>query len=240
MGTPFSVGCHVVLVDGTPLSPPGRIPSLLAKANGVAKFRDSLGEFAIAALTGKINPAEIEAEATLQIRRVQQAGVTVSHLDTHKHAHMFPAVLSPLLRAAKACGVSAIRNPFGPGDGLPLTRIATDPKLAKRLAQMTVLRSFAPGFRREVASHGLRTPDGALGVLVTGILDLDLFVEVASRIPEGTWEFVCHPGYNDSDLDAVHTRLRDSRGHELQVLTSPEARQALERRGVQLISFNEL
>jgi predicted glycoside hydrolase/deacetylase ChbG (UPF0249 family) len=105
---------------------------------------------------------------------------------------------------------------------------------------MSVLRSFAPSFRREVASHGLRTPDGALGVLVTGILDVGLFVEIASCIPEGTWEFVCHPGYNDSDLDGVRTRLRASREQELQVLTSAEARQALERRGVQLISFNEL
>jgi len=240
MGTPFSIGCHVVLVDGTPISRSASIPSLSTNANGSAKFRGSLGEFAIAALTGRIDPAEIEAEATLQIRRVQQAGVAVSHLDTHKHAHMFPAVLRPLLRAAKACGVRAIRNPFGPADGLPLARITADPKLAKRLAQMMVLRSFAPGFRREVASHGLRTPDGAFGVLVTGMLDTGLFVEIASCIPEGTWEFVCHPGYNDRDLDAVRTRLRDSREQELQVLTSPEASQALKSHGVQLISFNQL
>jgi predicted glycoside hydrolase/deacetylase ChbG (UPF0249 family) len=77
-------------------------------------------------------------------------------------------------------------------------------------------------------------------VQVTGILALDLFVEIASSLPEGTWEFVCHPGYNDSDLDGVRTRLRASRKQELEVLTSPEAKRALEKRGVQLISYNEL
>jgi predicted glycoside hydrolase/deacetylase ChbG (UPF0249 family) len=236
----FSVGCHIVLVDGTPLSQAGDIASLAQRVDGVAKFRDSLGEFAVAALTGKLNPSEIEAEAALQIRRVQQAGVAVSHIDTHKHTHMFPAVLRPLLRAAKACGISAVRNPFGPGDGLSVTRIASNFKLAQRFAQMGVLRTFAPSFRREVAAHGLRTTDGSLGVLVTGILDTGLFLEIASHIPEGTWEFVCHPGYNDSDLDSVRTRLRASREQELQVLTSPEARQALERNGVRLISYNEL
>ncbi len=239
-GARFSVGCHIVLVDGIPLSPPARISSLVEGGNGVARFRETLNEFATAAFTGKISPEEIRAEATLQIRRIRQAGVALAHLDTHKHVHMFPAVLRPLLRAAQECGIPAVRNPFGRGHCLPLTHLAADFKLAKRFAQMSVLRSFAPAFRREVARHGLRTTDGALGVLVTGMLDVDLFVEIVSNIPEGTWEFVCHPGYNDSDLDQIRTRLRASRQQELEVLTSPAARQALERRGVELISYNEL
>jgi predicted glycoside hydrolase/deacetylase ChbG (UPF0249 family) len=239
-GARFSVGCHVVLVDGVPLSPPERIPSLLERSNGVAKFRDTLNDFALAALTGKIREQEIEAEGIAQIERIQQAGILPSHVDSHKHAHMFPAVLRPLLRAAKVFGIRAVRNPFGRGLWLPLARVVSDFKLGKRLAQMSALRSFAPGFRREVARQGLRTTDGAFGVLETGMLDLELFVAIASNIPEGTWEFVCHPGYNDSDLDQVRTRLRASRQQELQVLTSPAAREALERRGVELITYSEL
>jgi predicted glycoside hydrolase/deacetylase ChbG (UPF0249 family) len=238
--TPFGIGCHIMLVDGVPLSPAAQITSLIEAGDGIARFRDSLSSFAIAALSGRINPDELEVEAAAQMRRVQQAGVRPSHFDTHKHAHVFPAVLRPLLRAANACGIPAVRNPFGPGDGVPLTRVATNFKLAKRSAQMTVLRSFAPSFRREVARQGLRTTDGAIGVQVTGILDLDLFVEIASSLPEGTWELVCHPGYNDTDLDGIRTRLRASRQQELEVLTSPEAKRVLEVRGVQLISYNEL
>jgi len=238
--TTFSIGCHIVLVDGVPLSTAAQIPSLLERGDRTVRFRDSLSSFAIAALTGRMKAAELEAEAAAQIRCIRQAGIMPSHFDTHKHAHMFPAVLRPLLRAAKSCGIAAVRNPFGPGDGLSLTRIATDPKLANRMLQMRVLRGFAAKFRSEVARHGLRTTDGALGVQVTGILDIGLFVEIASKLPEGTWEFVCHPGYNDSDLDGVRTRLRASREQELQVLTSSEAKRALEKRGVQLISYAEL
>jgi chitin disaccharide deacetylase len=240
VGAPFSVGCHIVLVDGVPLSPPAQVPSLLEGEDGSARFCENLSSFATAALTGSIHSNELETEATAQIRRIQQAGLKPSHFDTHKHAHMFPAILRPLLRAAKTCGITAVRNPFGPGDGLPLTRVAANLKLASRFAQMGVLRSFAPGFRREVAANGLRTPDGCFGVQVTGILDLRLFVEIASNLPEGTWEFVCHPGYNDTDLDGVRTRLRASREQELDVLTSPESKHALEKHGVHLISYNEL
>ncbi len=236
----FSVGCHVVLVDGEPLLPPKQIPSLLEHGNGAARFREQLTNFAIAAVAGSIDSRQIEAEAAAQMQRIQQSGIMLSHFDTHKHVHIFPAVLRPLLRAATTCGVAAVRNPFECALPLPLTKIARNAKLCKRFLQMTTLRSFASSFRREVAGSGLRTPDGALGVLVTGVLDLDLFVAIASTIPDGVWEFVCHPGYSDSELDKVHTRLRASRQEELQVLTSPEARQALERRGVQLISYHEL
>jgi len=239
-GARFSVGCHVVLVDGMPISPQERIPSLASGRSGVAQFRDTLNDFALAALAGKISEQEIEGETTAQIAHIQQAGVLPSHVDTHKHAHMFPAVLRPLLRAARACGIGAVRNPFGDNRSLPFGRMISDFKLSKRLAQMTVLRSFAPGFRREVARQGMRTTDGALGVLVTGILDVATFADIAANIPEGTWEFVCHPGYNDADLDQVRTRLRASRQQELDVLTSPDATEALERRGVELISYREL
>ncbi len=47
----------------------------------------------------------------------------------------------------------------------------------------------------------LRTTDGSLGVLATGVLDMKLFTAIIESIPEGTWEFVCHPGYNDAELD---------------------------------------
>ena len=89
-------------------------------------------------------------------------------------------------------------------------------------------------------AHGLRTTDGTFGVLVTGVLDLNLFLTIVDSIPQGTWEFVCHPGYNDSDLDQVRTRLRQSRAQELEVLTSVEAKQALERCGIELISYHQL
>ena len=78
-----------------------------------------------------------------------------------------------------------------------------------------------------MAREGFATPDGTLGIEVTGTLDETLFHAIAQNIPEGTWEFVCHPGYNDADLLASHTRLRASREIELHVLTLPAAREVL-------------
>ncbi len=237
-----SVGCHVVLLDGTPALQPENVQTLLQPSlpTSTPEFRIKLNDFARAAFTGNLDPSQVESEAAAQMQRLQDAGIQLSHFDCHKHAHMFPAVLRPLLRAANDHGVRAVRNPFGRLLPLPVGRILRNPNLWRRVSELGVLRSFAAGFRREVNQHGLRTPDGSVGVLDTGTLDLESFLVVVDALPEGTWEFVCHPGYNDAELDQVRTRLRQSRETELSVLTSPDVRAALERLGIELISYRDL
>ena len=235
----LDVGCHVVLVDGMPLLDSAQIPSLVARGHGGA-LRASIKALAAAALGGRIDPADVEREATAQIRRLQQAGLRVTHLDTHKHAHMFRQVCRPLLRAAQACGVRAIRNPFAPIKPLAFSHLLRRPHLWTRYSEVKVLRGLGSGFRRAVHEAGFCTTDGSFGVVSTGALDLPLFEAIAGNIPEGTWEFVCHPGYNDDDLRRVRTRLRASREREFEVLTSPEARAALARHGIELASYATL
>ncbi len=233
----LSVGCHVVLIDGESVLPAAQIPSL---AKGDAQFGKNLKSFAVRALATRLRPQEIEAEATAQIRKLQGAGIAVSHIDTHKHTHLFPAVLQPLLRAAAACGVRALRNPFGPRRPLRSSQLLARPNLWTRVAEVRILQRFAGRFREAVGRAGFVTPDGTLGIEVTGVLDEELFRAIARTIPKGTWEFVCHPGYNDSDLQAANTRLKQSRQTELRVLTLPQAREVLAELGVNLISYHEL
>jgi chitin disaccharide deacetylase len=236
----LSVGCHVVLIDGEPVLGAERLPSLTETHSSGPRFRDGIKSFAARALAGRLDPHQIEAETSAQIRKLQSAGINVSHLDTHKHTHLFPAVLRPLLRAARARGVHAIRNPFGPRKPLKLSTLLTRPSLWTRYAEVRILRTLAANFRDTAKREGLVTPDGTLGIVVTGALDEKLFRAIAAAIPEGTWEFVCHPGYNDDDLKSAKTRLRQSRETELRVLTMPEARQLLLDQGIALISYREL
>jgi predicted glycoside hydrolase/deacetylase ChbG (UPF0249 family) len=86
----------------------------------------------------------------------------------------------------------------------------------------------------------MRTTDGTFGIIATGALDQKLFNAIIGSIPEGTWEFVCHPGYNDADLDKIATRLRTSRDAERNVLTSDESKQRIAEHGIQLISYADI
>jgi hopanoid biosynthesis associated protein HpnK len=236
----LSVGCHAVLIDGEPVLDAERLPSITSVHSGGARFRDGLKSFAVRALAGRMDPDEIELEVSAQIRKLQAAGVHVSHLDTHKHTHLFPSVLRPLLRAARVCGVHAVRNPFGPRRPLNSSELLTHPTLWTRYAEVQILRTLAGKFRDAANREGMVTPNGTLGIVVTGALDEKLFRAIAEIIPQGTWEFVCHPGYNDDDLKSAETRLRESRETELRTLTMPEARDLLLSHGIELISYREL
>lgn len=230
----LSVGCHVVFVDGSPVLAAPQTPTL---ADQSGHFCQSLNRFALRAISGRIDSDEIEAEATAQIRKLQAAGVVVSHVDTHKHTHIFPSILGPLLRSARACGVRAVRNPFEPA---PPSLLARRPSLWRHYGQVKILGGLGRSFRRAVADTGLLTPDGTVGIVVTGALDERLFACGMDSLPDGTWELVCHPGYNDQELAGVRTRLRQSRAVELGLLTSAEARESLARNGIQLISYRDL
>lgn len=233
-----SVGCHIVLVDGEPLLPGEQVSSLLS--DGLGAFRNSIGSFAMDAMRGRIRPEQIEAEAIAQIRKIQSAGLELSHFDTHKHAHFFPPVLKPLLRAARTCGVRTMRNPFAPVKPLAYAHLVRRPHLWKRYTEVKVLRGWADSFRRAAESEGIATTDGTFGIVVTGALDETLFSAIMGCIPEGTWEFCCHPGYNDAELATVRTRLRESRESERAILTSEKARRVIAQHGIELISYRDL
>jgi chitin disaccharide deacetylase len=228
----LGVGCHVVLVDGAPVLDPRSLPSLIA--DGTREFRASWASFASAAARARLRPGEIEAEAIAQIRKLQVAGINVSHVDTHKHTHMFPQVLAPLLRAARACGVSRIRNPFDPAGVAFLVRW---PALWKRWFTTRMLARYAADFRHMVEAEGMFTPEGCLGLVATGALDDGLLNWILGHVPQGIWELVCHPGYVDEPLRSVRTRLRESRAMELRLLTSAAMRESLARAQIELVPY---
>ena len=236
----LSIGCHVVLIDGVPLLAPQHVSSLVVADGMSARFRDGWLGFAARALRRRFSDNQIAAEVEAQIRKLQKHGLQVTHVDSHKHVHLLPPVLAPMLRAAKACGVRAVRNPFAPIKPLGMAHLLRRPRLWSRHTEVNLLRRFSRKFRQTVAEAGLITTDGTFGIVATGALDEQLFAAIVGSLPEGTWELVCHPGYCDDDLRSVRTRLRESREQELRVLTSAAARQAIEAAGIELISYADL
>ena len=210
----LGVGCHVVLTDGRPLSRPEEIPTLLGPDRQL--FRPSLAAFARFALLGSLNEAEIELEAGAQVSRLLKSGVRPTHLDSHKHTHMFPAVLRALLRVADRFCIPAIRNPFEQRWSLHLGR-----GRALRRLQIRLLGLLEPNFHAQLRRYGgrIQTTRGAIGVSATGDLDETTLASLLEQLPSGTWEFVCHPGFCDDDLARTTTRLQRERDVERDALS---------------------
>lgn len=234
----LGVGCHVVLTDGHPASPPHTIPSLLGR-DGKA-FRPKLVDFAMALARGAVREDEIEREALAQIERLQRAGIRVTHLDSHKHTHLFPAVTRPLLRAAERAGISAVRNPFEQTWSASL-----DHGSRLRHLQVRLLRTLHSRFEHQaqIKRGSVQTTSGTIGISATGDLDARTLREILAALPEDSsavYELCCHPGYNDSDLDRVTTRLRDHRNVEREALLAEVPKRLLHPNAPRLIHYGDL
>ena len=232
----LGVGCHIVLTDGIPVSAPRSIPTLVGSDG--KSFRPSLVDFIQALLRGAIREDDIEREATAQVQKLQCAGIAVTHIDTHKHTHLFPAVTRPLLRIAERCSIGAIRHPFEQAWSLALghgNRI--------RRLQVKLLGRLKAQFEHQpqVRNGHVSTTDGTIGISATGDLYTETLHQILNAVPpEGTFELVCHPGYNDSDLDRIPTRLRAHRDIERNALLAEVPALALHPNAPQLINYGDL
>lgn len=172
-------------------------------------------------------------ELARQVRKVRNAGIWPSHLDTHKHTHLLPPVLSAVARIASEFQIPWVRRPFDlplNGGGIPWQRRTVSKALG--FARL--------GFHRVLTRHGCRTTDYFAGFQMTGHYDAAELARLIRQLPEGVTEFMCHPGFCTQELQASHTRLKESRRRELDALTSTVVRKAMEESNVTLARYVDI
>lgn len=226
----LDVGCHLNLVEGSPVSPPEEVPHLVG-ADG--KFHN-LVEFGLRAVLGLAPAAEIEREFAAQIEKMIQAGIRPSHLDTHQHAHLLPKVTTVLARVAQRYGIGWVRR---------LCENCTPPIRQgawRRRMVAAASHLFVSALERRMDAHGLRTPDAFTGFVLTGRLTPSGLAATLAGLPEGVTELMCHPGYYDQELKDSPTMLKRKREIEWKIVADPAWLAWLRERGVALTSFRDL
>ena len=208
----LDIGCHLVLVGapGFPLT----IPQLV---RAVALRR-----------------IDVYEKLSQQVRRIIDAGLSPTHLDTHKHTHLLPPVLEAVARISEEFRIPWVRRPFD----FPLQPGGVGG--AKRAWTNRIMRVMTGRFRSALALHHCRSTDWFAGFKLTGSYGSKDLIDVIRALPEGVTEFMCHPGRCGDDLRSARTRLKESREEELRALTAPQVRVALAEAGVTLASFREL
>jgi hopanoid biosynthesis associated protein HpnK len=236
----LGVGCHLALVGGAPVAPAGDVASLI-ESDGMLPA--TLTRLMTKLARGSVRDEHIQRELRAQIERVVFAGIIPSHLDSHKHSHTHPRVMKALAHVAAEFRIASVRNPFesvfAPAAAGPTARARRGVYL-KQYAMSAAVAVRARGFKRLAREHGLSTPDFFYGVRLTGLLDAEAIRSVIESLKEGTTELMCHPGIYDEELDHAPTRLKRERQRELDALTDPGLRRAIDELGVKLISYREL
>jgi hopanoid biosynthesis associated protein HpnK len=229
----LGVGVHLTLVDGRPALSPQQVPTLVGEDG---QFRSTWKPFIAACLRGRVSLGEIERELTAQIERLQGVGLTLTHLDTHKHVHAFPPVFAVVCRLAKRFNLPVVRVPYE--RWLP-SAVAQEARAPRRTARRQAWLNAATWLwaqrnYREAASMGLRTPR-LIGLVHTGILNPGALRTLVHHADSGVTELMVHPGFVDDALRRVRTRLLDSRQHEVALLCSLASRALLVGERIDLV-----
>jgi predicted glycoside hydrolase/deacetylase ChbG (UPF0249 family) len=207
----LDLGAHLALVSGRSLLTGRPLPT------GVPQLLAALAR-------RQIRPYE---ELRAQVARLVGAGLRLTHLDTHKHTHLAPPVLDAVARLGREFGIRWVRGPFD----FPLPAPAAG-RLASRA--LGLLRGR---FQRVLTRHGCTSTDHFAGLHMTGRFGAAELVALMGALPPGGTEFMCHPGRCREPLRHARTRLKESRERELEALLSSQAREAMERHGVELVNY---
>lgn len=218
------VGVHINLSEGHALN--GPIPGLTDAAGCFP------GKLALRTILDgdPLDRDAVRGELLAQVDLVRNTGIEPDHLDTHQHCLLFPALTGIVAEVAETCGIRALRLPQPvAADGEAGQSVPSD----ELTAELACYRRLAPATRQVLHARGLWTPDGLLGMSLLNRLDTASLAAMLSRLTEGTWELMTHPGGNDPD-DPFGGPEREA---ELAALTAPAIRQLLAERGIELTCF---
>jgi chitin disaccharide deacetylase len=205
------VGLHLVLVEGSPVLPPRRLPDLV-DANGCLRrdmVRLGLDVFARPSVRRQI-AAEIEA----QFEAYRASGLALDHVNAHKHFHLHPTVAAQIIAIGRRYGLRGLRVPLEP---IPVLA-EVEPSARPRPDYSTVPWAALLGWRARRA--GLEVADAVFGLAWSGAMTQARLSGLLRRLPEGATEIYTHPATADGfDGHAPGYRYAD----ELAALTSPSA-----------------
>ncbi len=224
----LDAGVHLTLLEEQPVADKSRIPSLLT-AEG--SFKKNATNFTKDYFLGKINLDEVLFEFEVQILKIKDSGISISHMDSHQHIHMLPGIFKIAVALARKHNIPAIRIPYE----RPRRYMLKKSSMFLRLIQLMVLNRFC---RYNVLS-GLISPNYFVGFYYSGNLTYEYLKRILQDIPrEGFCELICHPGVDDPDSRYLHWDYQWKK--ELEALTHKDVRSFLAENNIKLSSYKQM
>lgn len=196
----LSVGLHFCLTEGNALTG----TSGLTEASGAFRPRP---ELARRSLRGAVQAAEVQRELEAQLAAMDRLGVKPTHVDSHQHVHMLPAVLSGMLPVLRERGLAMrVVRP-------PSSAVGAAWRRPKKVMKQLLNAYLAD---RACRRSGLRTND-----LLVSIHDLDhtgpyqasTYLELLAGTPQDALvEVMVHPYVLGPDVLQLYASEAESKG----------------------------
>lgn len=188
----LGVGIHLTMVNGNPILPPDKIPSLVT-SEGV--FWPDHTTFVKKYFLGQIKLRELKMELAAQLRKVRDTGLKISHVDSHQHLHTLPRIIDIVLDLAQEAGIKAIRIPR-----TPIKAEEAELNSVGQLIGRAGLATLAQMAASKAKNRCFVMPDHFAGLVAGGAVDAATLRQIAMNLEEGTTEVMMHPGVDNKIL----------------------------------------
>ena len=213
------VGLHLVLIDGEALS-------------GDWRFDDNQ---LVAGLRYFFAPGirrRLAAEIRAQFEAFCATGLTLDHVNAHKHMHLHPTVARLIVEIGRDYDMRAMRLPKEPA--APLRQA-----MPGQNYRPPAWRPAIGALRRRLQGTGLVMNDQLFGIAWSGAFTEEHLLALLPHLPKGVSELYCHPATRTTD--ALATAMPGYRhADELAALRSPRVRARIAELGIGLTSYGEL
>ncbi len=265
----LATGVHLNLTAGRPILPPHQLQSLVDREGRFLGGSRLLLGLTVGRIDLRHAEAELSAQLERAIWAGFSPDHLDSHHHLHCHPMLQPIVVRLAQRygiRAIRCPVElgVIRNgphpdPLPGGEGnaehpLPLGEAWTGQRAGPRgegprsprrespqkaCLKAVVLTSLGRLLRLRARRAGLVTTDHFRGLAIGLAFSSEELAETIRRLPAGSTEMMCHPGYPDPGLEA-ETSYAAGRDRELAALLDPNHRRHLQMGGVTLGNYSDL
>jgi chitin disaccharide deacetylase len=213
------VGLHLTLADGQAVLPRREIPDLVDADN---RFHDDMVGAGWRFFALPRVRAQLAAEIRAQFAAFATLGLTLDHLDAHKHFHLHPTVLSLAVRIGRDFGLQAVRVPAEPG-----------------LISTRVLSPWLALMRARLRRAGIASNDQIFGLADSGAMNEERLLRILQALPAGVTEIYLHPA--TASGSSIAASMPDYRHREeLSALLSPAVRGALADPTIQLGGYGDI
>jgi predicted glycoside hydrolase/deacetylase ChbG (UPF0249 family) len=107
----LEIGLHLDLVEGTPVSDPFAVGTLVGDDGRFVGLRELVTRLA----TGRVRASEVALELRAQVSRARSLGTPALAWDSHRHVHLLPLLARVVASVAKEQGARWVRRAAPPG-----------------------------------------------------------------------------------------------------------------------------
>jgi hopanoid biosynthesis associated protein HpnK len=211
------VGLHVVLADGWSTLDARLIPEI---ADSTGRMHSDMFRKGVRFFFKSAARRQLEAEIRAQFAAFARTGLTLDHVNVHKHFHIHPTILGILLEVGRDYGMPAMRVPDE-----PFWFAARSAGVLPGLAQ-ALLSPWIALMKHRLRRARIFHNDQIFGMAGSGAMDEAGLLAILARLPPGVSEIYLHPA-TQSGSAITDSMSQYRHAEELDALSSLRVRAAL-------------